>query len=121
MKSLLKALLFLTAFGGLSSCVSVAHLPTDDASKPQALQPSKGVKVYATDDIGREYVVVGEVIALVDAGQNSKRPVSFLKGQAQQLGADAIMNLRLEFGVGYWVVGIQATGTAVRFIESNTQ
>lgn len=121
MKSLSKALLFLTVFVGLSSCMSVAYLPTDDANIPQAVQASKGVKVYATDDIGRDYVVVGDVIALVDAGRNSKKTVDFLRGQAQLLGADAIINLRLEVGVGYWLSGIQSSGTAVRFIESNTQ
>lgn len=97
-------------------CSSVAHLKTDDVQNQSlTATSSENVKVYSTANAGRSYSVIGQVIADVDAGENAKKAVDALKKEAAALGADAIVNLRLEIDMGYWSNAIKATGTAVKF------
>ena len=37
--------------------------------------------------------------------------------QAADLGADAIVNLRIEFSMGYASIAVKSTGTAVKYIN----
>jgi uncharacterized protein YbjQ (UPF0145 family) len=98
------------------SCSSVAMLKTEDNAGLTVNKTNvSDVKVYSTSDIGKEYKVLGEVVASADAGTNSEKAVSLLKKQASSLGADAIINLRLEIDAGYWQNAIKATGTAVKY------
>lgn len=99
----------------MSSCSSVTFLRTDQLNEKFAPLSPESVSVYSTNKTGKDYWVIGEVIAVADAGQNASRSVSLLKKQAANLGADAIINLQLEFSEGYWATGIKATGTAIRF------
>lgn len=97
-------------------CSSVAYIKTDD--EPTAsFSPTKadGIKVYAVPRLDAEYLVLGEVIADADAGSDATIAVNFLKKQAAKLGADAIINLRLEIDSGYWLSAIKASGTAIKF------
>ena len=109
--------LFLFAFISLLivSCSNVSNLRTADNSKVYTDTDPDKVEVYCTADAGKPYLVIGEVMASADAGEDSERPVELLKSTASTLGADAIINLRLSFCVGYWLTGITATGTAVKF------
>ena len=81
-----------------------------------SLQPTtaKAVKVFSTAKIGQEYSIIGEVVADADAGEQSAVSVDKLKIEAAKLGADAIINLRLEIDTGYLQNAIKATGTAVK-------
>ena len=99
----------------LSGCTSVSYLPTDDADPSVHRTDPENIQVFSTNDAGRNYSVIGEVIASADAGENADMTVSLLKKQAAQLGADAIVNLRLSFTMGYWSNGMTAEGTAVSF------
>ncbi len=97
------------------SCSNVAHMRTSDNLAVFKHSDSRDIEVYSTSNIGKQYIIIGEVMASADAGENSETPVRFLKKEASKLGADAIINLRLSFCYGYWLTGITATGTAVKF------
>ncbi|NTV47166.1 MAG: YbjQ family protein [Chlorobiales bacterium] len=113
MRKLFLALLVLISCAG---CSSVANLKTDDlGSQVFNLTSAESIKVYSTSDAGREYKVIGQVVADADAGKEAKKAVNLLKEEAAKLGADAIVNLRLEIDAGYWNSAIKATGTAVKF------
>ena len=99
----------------VAGCSSVAHINTDDYPDTSFEPvPESDVKVYSTSKIDADYVVIGEVVADADAGENAETAVGHLKKQAAQLGADAIINLRLEIDSGYWQSAIKAYGTAVK-------
>jgi hypothetical protein len=99
----------------LIGCSSVANVQTDDAPMAVVKSDAKSVKVYSTEKIGREYIVLGQVIANCDAGENSSVAVDKMKVEASKLGADAVVGLRLEIDTGYWQNAIKASGTAVKF------
>lgn len=100
----------------LAGCSTTARLRTEESRALQA-QPTQAEKipVYAQSKIDREYSILGQVIASADAGEDAERPVEQLKDEAAELGADAIVDMRLEIEIGYWQNGIKATGTAVKF------
>jgi hypothetical protein len=98
----------------LFGCSSVAHLQTDDGQVSVSKSNPAAIKAYSTAKIASEYIVIGEVVADVDAGEDAKAAVKKLKDEASKLGADAIINLRLEVDTGYWQNAIKATGTAVK-------
>ncbi len=112
---MIKHLLFIIIFSiTLISCNSVAHLRTDNTSSHySSTNPSK-IQVYSTSKINRQYEILGEVVANCDAGENASKSVGYLQEEAAELGADAIINLKLEFDYGAWDVAIKATGTAVK-------
>ncbi|MGA2298270.1 MAG: heavy metal-binding domain-containing protein [FCB group bacterium] len=99
----------------IASCSHVSQLRTLDNSVVYKESDPDKIEVYSTANIGKQYLVIGEVLASADAGENSEKPVRLLREEASKLGADAIINLRLSFCEGYWDVGINATGTAVKF------
>lgn len=98
-----------------ASCSTVAHLQTDDSQENYSATNPEQIELYSTDKVDKSYVVLGEVIASADAGRDSSIPVKYLKKEAAKLGADAIIELRLEIGYGYWTNAIKATGKAVKF------
>lgn len=98
----------------LASCSTVGRLQTSDSPPNQYPETNPAeIEVYATQP-DTNYTVIGQVIANADAGQNAKTSVELLKKQAALLGADAIIDLSLEIGMGYWTNAIKATGTAVK-------
>jgi hypothetical protein len=97
------------------SCSNVANMRTSDNTSVYTETNANQIEVYSTSKIGKQYEIIGEVMANADAGENSEKPVKLLKTQASLLGADAIINLRLSFSYGYWSTGIIAVGTAVKF------
>jgi uncharacterized protein YbjQ (UPF0145 family) len=100
----------------LVNCSSVAKLRTDDNPDLVLEETSaKDIKVYSTSKIGREFTIIGQVVASADAGSNSEKAVNHLRKVAARLGADAIVDLKLEIDQGYWQNAIKATGTAVKF------
>ena len=100
----------------LAGCSSVANLKTDDYADMDFNQTDwQDVKVFSMVPYNVEYYVIGQVVVDADAGTNAKTSVEKLKKQAAELGADAIINLRLEIDTGYWASGIKATGTAIKF------
>jgi len=100
----------------LSSCSTVAAFKTADSGDASFdATNAKDIKVYSVSDIGQEYQVIGQVVASADAGSNSEKAVNHLKKIAAKLGADAVVDLRLEISQGYWQNAIKATGTAVKF------
>ena len=48
-----------------------------------------------------------------DAGSDAEKSVKELKKQAAQLGANAIVDLRLEIDYGYMEPAVKSTGMAV--------
>ena len=113
---MLKIIFILISTMLIMSCSTVANLKTEDNTGLAVEKSSASeVKVFSTSDIGREYSVLGEVIVSADAGTNSEKSVSLLKKEAAKLGADAIIDLRLEIDAGYWQNSIKASGTAVKY------
>lgn len=105
-------------FIALAGCASTAHLQTDDAvslAGTEAHVRPADVVVYSTANAnGKGYQVIGQVVASADAGDDAATAVDKLKEEAAALGADAIVQLRLEGALGYWTSGIRATATAVK-------
>ena len=98
-----------------SSCSSVNRLRTFEQSEKLPPTSPKTIRIYSTDKVEKEYSIIGQVVAAADAGTNSTRPVNLLKKEAAAMGADAIINLKLQIIPGYWINGIKASGTAVKF------
>lgn len=98
----------------IASC-SVARLQTSDSGKYFPPTIDENIEVYSTEKANKPYSVVGEVIASVDALGDGSGSVKHLKKEAAKLGADAIVNLRLEIGIGALGNSVTATGTAVKF------
>ncbi|WP_026713683.1 heavy metal-binding domain-containing protein [Flavobacterium daejeonense] len=98
------------------SCSSVGHLQTEDVTTNNLPKTdSEKILVYSTKpNQNIKFDVLGQVIACADAGQNTKISVDLLKKEAALLGADAIIDLRLEIGMGNWSNSIKASGTAVK-------
>lgn len=94
---------------------SVAHLQNSDYPENYPPTVAENLEVYSTEDAHRPYVVIGEVIASVDALGDGSASVRYLKKEAANLGADAIVNLRLEIGEGALGNSVTASGTAVKF------
>ena len=99
----------------LVSCSNSGYLRTNDTNKVQSITNANQVEVYSVSSIGKDYEIIGEVFASADAGENAEKPVKILKEKAAAIGADAIINLRLEFHEGYWSTGIRSIGTAVKY------
>ncbi|MBI2428727.1 MAG: heavy metal-binding domain-containing protein [Ignavibacteriales bacterium] len=108
--------LFLLLIAGvfISGCSSTANLQTDDEQVKFEKTDAKNIKVYSTANVGTEYTIIGQVVADVDAGENATKAVNKMKVEAAQLGADAVINFRLEIDTGYWQNAIKAYGTAVK-------
>lgn len=101
---------------GLVGCSTTARLRTEDAAALTLPKTkAKDVQVFSTREAGKPYTVIGTVVADADAGTDAKASVNLLKQEAAGLGADAIVDLRLEIDQGYWQSGIKSTGLAVKF------
>ncbi len=97
------------------SCSTVSTLKTDNSTNKKTIKSTtEAVTIYALKNIGKDYIILGEVIAAADAGSNADGVIEKLAVQAKKLGADSIVGLRLEIDTGYWTSAIKATGTAVK-------
>lgn len=113
-----KLLFYLVLIIGIAtSCSSIAHLKTDDVSTNYKATNPNAIEVYSTEKAKDNYNIIGEVVASADAGKNAAKSVDLLKKEASRLGADAIVNLRLEIAYGGWSSGIKATGTAIKYLN----
>ena len=98
----------------LAGCSSTANLITDDYKGPEIEKSDfAAIKVYSIAPSNLNYTTLGSVVASADAGSNAKKSVKMLKKQAAKLGANAIIDLKLEVDMGYWSNAIKATGVAV--------
>jgi hypothetical protein len=100
----------------LTSCQTKSILSGSlvNSSTYQSVSP-ESVAVYATVNAPRSYQVIAELAIMCDAGQDAEIPVRTLREEAARIGADAIVNLRLSFGMGFWMTGLKATATAVKY------
>jgi hypothetical protein len=114
-----KILITLVIGAILGSC-SVSHILTND--NPQYYQPNENenIEVYSTSAIEREYVIIGDLVSRVDDFNGSEASVKYLKKEAAKIGADGIINLRLTIEQGYIGNAVEAKGTAVKYINSNS-
>ncbi len=100
----------------LVSCSSVGHLHTEDIiTNDLPVTDSEKILVYSTKPNQTiKFDVLGQVISCADAGKDAKIAVKLLKKEAALLGADAVIDLRLEIGMGNWSNSIKASGTAIK-------
>lgn len=110
-------ILILIIAGILIESCCVEHLRSSNSQVHYAPVNSKNVEVYSTEKANRPYTVIGEVVASVDAMGDGRASVKYLKKEAAELGADGIVNLRLEIGSGVLANAVIASGTAVKFDE----
>jgi hypothetical protein len=98
----------------ITSCSSVAHIALGDSSERFAPSNPDRIETYATTP-EKSYTIIGEVIVNADAF-TADYGVELLREEAAKLGADGIVNMRIEISYGYWTnFAVKATGTAVRF------
>lgn len=97
-----------------TSC-SVAHLQTSDSVHMYPPTNFETIEVYSTEKANYDYVQIGQVVASVEAFDDGNSSVKWLKKEAAKLGADAIVNLRLEIGMGGLGNAITASGIAVKY------
>jgi hypothetical protein len=109
MKDLFRALVLLAL--PLAGCATSVRLPTEDARGNRAPRDPASVNVYAGREIGRKYQVVGAVTAAGD-GEDGARALTELRKEAALLGADCVVDLRLEIERGFWSAAVKATGLA---------
>ena len=112
MKTKILILIFLGI--GFASC-SVEHLQTSNSGRYYTQTVAENIEVYSTEKANHSYTIIGEVVASVDAFGDGSASVKYLKKEAAELGADAIVNLRLEIGNGVLSNSVTASGTAVKF------
>ena len=98
----------------LASC-SMARLQTSDFGSYYPPSIAENIEIYSTEKANHSYIVIGDVVASVDAWGDGSASVKYLKKEAAELGADAIINLRLEIGNGVLSNSVTASGTAVKF------
>jgi hypothetical protein len=67
------------------------------------------VQVFASRDIGIEYVELGSVCAAVNAEVQGSQYLNLIRKEAARIGADAV--------VSYEQWGTTATGIAVRYVK----
>jgi hypothetical protein len=103
------------SFVALSGCSTSGYLRTADSSRSPAKTSPAEIKIYSLSEIGKPYETIGAVVASADGGDDATDAVNELRKQAGQLGADAIVGLRLEVSYGYWNSAVRATGLAVRY------
>jgi hypothetical protein len=107
-------ILILKLLGVLFMSCSVAHLQTSDTGYYPPTN-AEYIEVYSTEKASRPYTEIGEVFASVEAFNDGKESVNYLKKEAAKLGADGIINLRLEISNGVIGNSVTAFGTAVKF------
>ena len=105
-------IIFLGAY--FASC-TMARLQTSDSGNYYPPTIAENIEVYSTEKASNNYTIIGEVVASVDAWGDGSASVKYLKREAAELGADAIVNLRLEIGNGVLSNSVTASGTAVKF------
>jgi len=115
--NILKSTIYLVCLMLFASCYTINSLRTDEALEiaNNAAIGDKEIEVYCTKDAAKPYVILGQIMVAADAGMNAKKPVEILKKKAAKMGADAVIELRLEFNQGYWAHGLKATATAIKY------
>lgn len=117
MKKVIKFLSLAILIVWLTGCAKIGSLQTNDCLVTYDKTDPEKVQVFATADAGREYVIIGTVMVNADAADDATISVNLLKKRAARIGADGIINLRLEFSYGYWLTAIKASGTAIKYIN----
>ena len=109
----------LTLLGVLLTGCSVAHLHTDDTAQMYPPSNYENIEVYSTEQTGKSYIIIGEVVASVEdfSDGDGSGSVKYLKKEASKLGADGIINLKLEISEGILSNAVTSSGTAVKFIN----
>ena len=103
----------------LAGC-SVSHILTSDNAQRYLPNEPENVEVFSTAKIDREYVIIGDVVSRVEDFNGANASVKYLKKEAAKIGADGIINLRITIEQGYIGNGVEAKGTAVKYINSNS-
>lgn len=100
---------------GCGTTSTTARLRTDDAGS-LVLPPVNPATVIVSPfrDIGRPYDMVGVVIAASSTGEQPARTLGLLREEAAALGADAVVDARMELVQGWWKRAMKVSGVAVK-------
>ncbi len=105
--------------GMLFGSCCVDHLHSSNTSGYDSPVKARKVEVYSTEQTDKPYSIIGDAEASVVVMGKGSSSVKHLKKEAAALGADGIINLRLEIGSGVLANAVTASGTAVKFEESH--
>lgn len=105
----------LLILGAIFASCSMARLQTSNSGNYYPPTVAENIEVYSTEKTSNNYTIIGEVVASVDAWGDGSTSVKYLKKEAAELGADAIINLRLKIGNGVLSNSVTASGSAVKF------
>lgn len=108
-------ILLLTILGVIFTSCSATHLLTDDSDQRYSPVNPENVVICSQADLNRSYSIIGEVIAITEAFSDDPVYIDYLKKEASKIGADAIINLKLELGDGMLSNTVTASGTAVKY------
>ncbi|RZA00840.1 MAG: hypothetical protein EOP11_17915 [Proteobacteria bacterium] len=97
---------------GFAGCASSSRLATEDSRGNRNASDPARVQVFAGKDIGAKYQILGGVMAVAD-GQSGEKALAELRREASLLGANAVVDLRVEIERGFWDAAVKATGLAV--------
>jgi hypothetical protein len=111
-KNIIIVILFVLLFAG---CSSSYGLRTNNTTKEYQRTSSSKIEIYSTDVAKKDYDIIGPVLGSADVGNSSDKPVLLLKREAAKLGADAVINLKLEYTMGVWAGGVLAKGIAIKY------
>ena len=95
----------IVAISGCGSSSSMSRL--NDGITAGTPTDTANIKVYASREIGREYIEMGSVSVSVHNELDGRVYIQRIKEAAAKIGADAV--------VGYTQLGTSAAGIAVRF------
>lgn len=98
---------------------SVSHVLTDDGNQRYFPTDARTIEVWSTDKIDRNYVIIGEVLPSAEEFNGAETSVKHLKREASRMGADGIINLRLQVSEGTFGNAVYAKGTAVKYVYDN--
>lgn len=91
-----------------------ANIRLDNNSAVYSETDATKIAIFADAKVNKAYLVIGEVVFGRDSNDSAK-VIDGLCKQASLLGADAIINVRLECEYGKYHGGVKASGTAIKF------
>ena len=108
-------IMLLMITGVLVASCSVAHLYTSESVIRYTPTDYEKIEIYVSETVEGEYTIVGEVIASAEDFNGSETSIKALKKEAAKLGANAVINLKMEIGHGYFGNSVISKGVAIRY------
>lgn len=111
----IRRILFVLVVAMACGCATSTRIRTDDnPSLALAPVPPAVVSIHSGEDIGRPYDILGLVVACMDGFADPGKLYELVRREAATLGADAVVDTRMDVAIGSWTLGARLSGVAVR-------